>query len=100
MQADLLSHFKTLEDPGIDRTKRYPLIEIIFLIISATISGCEGWKSIRDFGLLKLEWLRQFLPYVNGIPERDGILEQRIRVFILAHVHQWLPWLQTTIIAR
>jgi len=63
MQADLLSHFKALEDPRIDRTKRYPLIEIIFLIISATISGCEGWKSIRDFGVLKLDWLKQYLPY-------------------------------------
>jgi predicted transposase YbfD/YdcC len=73
MQTDLLSHFKTLEDPRIDRTKRYPLIEIIFLIISATISGCEGWKSIRDFGLLKLDWLRQFLPYENGIPVDDTI---------------------------
>lgn len=73
MQADLLSHFKTLEDPRIDRTKRYPLIEIIFLIISATISGCDGWKSIRDFGVLKLEWLRQFLPYENGIPVDDTI---------------------------
>lgn len=59
MQADLLSHFSLLEDPRIDRTKRYLLIEIIFLIISATISGCEGWKSIRDFGILKLDWLRQ-----------------------------------------
>lgn len=37
MQTDLLSHFKTLEAPRIDRTKRYSLIEIIFLIISATI---------------------------------------------------------------
>ncbi len=73
MQADLLSHFSLLEDPRIDRTKRYPLIEIIFLIISATISGCEGWKSIRDFGVLKLEWLRQFLPYENGIPVDDTI---------------------------
>lgn len=73
MGADLLSHFKTLDDPRIDRTKRYPLIEIIFLIISATISGCEGWKSIRDFGLLKLEWLRTFLPYENGIPVDDTI---------------------------
>ena len=73
MQADLLSHFIPLEDPRIDRTKRYPLIEIIFLIISATISGCEGWKSIRDFGVLKLDWLRQFLPYENGIPVDDTI---------------------------
>jgi hypothetical protein len=63
MQVDLLSNFKTLEDPRVDRTKRYRLIEIIFLIISATISGCEGWKSIRDFGLRKLDWLKLFLPY-------------------------------------
>ena len=46
--ADLLVHFSELEDPRVDRTKRYPLIEIIFLSICATISGCEGWKSIRD----------------------------------------------------
>lgn len=73
MQADLLSHFKDLEDPRVDRTKRYPLIEIIFLIISATISGCEGWKSIRDFGVLKLDWLRQYLPYENEIPVDDTL---------------------------
>jgi len=73
MPTDLLSHFSLLEDPRVDRTKRYPLIEIIFLIISATISGSEGWKSIRDFGVLKLEWLRQFLPYENGIPVDDTI---------------------------
>ncbi len=38
------------------------------MIISATLSGYDDWKSIRDFGLLKLDWLRQFLPYDNGIP--------------------------------
>ena len=35
--TDLLSHFSELTDPRIDRTKCYPLIEIIFLVISATI---------------------------------------------------------------
>lgn len=73
MHADFLKHFEILEDPRVDRTKRYPLIEIVFLIISATISGCEGWKSIRDFGFLKLDWLKQFLPYENGIPVDDTI---------------------------
>lgn len=70
---DLISHFSELQDPRIERTKRYPLIEIIFLIISATISGCDGWKSIRDFGVIKLEWLRKFLPYEEGIPVDDTI---------------------------
>ncbi len=73
MQAELLKHFENVDDPRVDRTKRYPLNEIIFLIISATISGCEGWKSIRDFGMLKIEWLQQFLPYDNGIPVDDTI---------------------------
>jgi hypothetical protein len=71
--ADLLVHFSELEDPRVDRTKRYPLIEIIFLAICATVSGCEGWKSIRDFGVIKLEWLRKFSPYSEGIPVDDTI---------------------------
>ena len=73
MNADLLTHFQDLEDPRVDRTKIYPLDEIIFLIISATVSGCEGWKSIRDFGLLKLDWLRKYLSYKDGIPVDDTI---------------------------
>lgn len=94
MQADLLSHFKTLEDPRIDRTKRYPLIEIIFLIISATISGCEGWKSIRDFGLLKLEWLKQFLPYENGIPVDDTIARVMRKLNTKQFANCFTCWIQ------
>ena len=56
-----------------ERTKRYPLEEILFLVISGVISGCEGWKSIRDFGLMKLDWLRGYLPYENGVPVDDTI---------------------------
>lgn len=73
MDSTLLKHFATLDDPRVDRTKLYPLIEIIFLIISATISGCENWKSVRDFGVMKLDWLKQYLPYENGIPVDDTI---------------------------
>ena len=95
MASDLLSHFQALEDPRIDRTKRYPLIEIIFLIISATISGCEGWKSIRDFGLLKLEWLRQFLPYENGIPVDDTIARIMRRLNTKQFANCFTRWIQS-----
>lgn len=70
---DLIRHFSELPDPRVDRTKRYPLLEIILLVVAGTLSGCEGWKQIRDFGLLKLTWLRRFLPYENGIPVDDTI---------------------------
>lgn len=73
MPKGLIEHFQSIPDPRIDRTKHYPLIEIILLVVSATISGCEGWKSIKDFGDAKLDWLRQFLPFENGIPVDDTI---------------------------
>ncbi len=49
----------------------YPLEEILFLCISAVISGMDDWTSISMFGLLKLSWLRQYLPYKRGIPSHD-----------------------------
>jgi hypothetical protein len=31
--------------------------------MTAVISGAEGWKDIRDFGVYHLEWLRKYLPF-------------------------------------
>jgi predicted transposase YbfD/YdcC len=69
------SHFTTLKDPR--RVKRgnymYPLKEILFLTISAVISGFDSWNEIEIFGLNKLEWFRKYFPYENGIPSHDVI---------------------------
>ena len=65
--------FSPLPDPR--RTTKghfqYPLDEILFLVISAVLSGAEGWVSINTFGKSRLSWLRQYLPYKNGIPSHD-----------------------------
>ena len=67
------THFQSLIDPR--RTNKgnyfYPLQEILFLTISAVISGAEGWTMIQEFGKTKLEWLRKFFPYEKGIPSHD-----------------------------
>ncbi|CZJ92151.1 Transposase [Legionella pneumophila] len=68
MSSSLIEHFDELPDPRVRGRTDYPLIEIVFLCISAIISGFDGWEAIEDFGLGKLEWLRKFLPYENGIP--------------------------------
>lgn len=95
MQVDLLSHFQKLKDPRVDRTKRYPLIEIIFLIISATLSGCDGWKSVRDFGILKIDWLRQFLPYENGIPVDDTLARVMRKLDTKQFANCFTHWIQS-----
>ena len=68
-----MSEFSNLTDPR--RTNKgnftYPLNEILFLTISAVVSGMKGWSDIALFGKLKLEWLQQYFPYENGIPSHD-----------------------------
>lgn len=90
----LLSHFSEVQDPRVDRTKRYPLIEIIFLVISATISGSEGWKAVRDFGQLKLNWLRKFLPYNEGIPVDDTIARVMRKIDTKQFRDCFVNWMQ------
>lgn len=68
-----ISSFSSLSDPR--RTHKgnyfYPLHEILFLSISAVISGADGWTTINEFGKTKLKWLRKFFPYENGVPSHD-----------------------------
>lgn len=69
----LINALGSVEDPRIDRSKIYPLIEVLFLTTSAVLSGFEDWDEIVDFGQEKIEWLRKYLPYENGIPSHDTV---------------------------
>lgn len=51
----------------------YPLNELLFLSISALLSGINDWESTIIFGEEKLDWLRKFFPYKNGISSVDTL---------------------------
>jgi len=65
--------FDSVEDPRMDRKKAYPLREILFLILCAVICGVGSWCGVEEFGNDRLEWLRTYYPYENGIPSHDTI---------------------------
>ncbi len=69
----LLASLSNIEDARIDRKKLYPLNEILFMTTSAVLSGFEEWDEIVDFGNTKLDWLRKYLPFENGIPSHDTV---------------------------
>jgi len=73
MSNGLIEYFGDLPDPRVRGRTDYPLIEIVFLCISAIVSGFDGWEAIEDFGHGKLDWLRKFLPYDSGIPRHDTV---------------------------
>jgi predicted transposase YbfD/YdcC len=47
--------------------------EILFLTLSAAISGVTEWDEIEEFGRYKLKWLRKFFPYKHGVPSHDTL---------------------------
>lgn len=73
MSASIVEHFAPLEDPRVDRNQLHGLGDIVLLTICAVVSGADGWEAIEDFGYEKLEWLRRFAPFRNGVPSHDCI---------------------------
>jgi len=47
----------------------HPMIEILFLIITAMLAGAESWYDIVHFGLEHLTILKKYLPFEQGIPK-------------------------------
>lgn len=69
----LINQLSIIRDPRQPRKVHHNLVDILFLAITAVISGCEGWEEIQDFGNDKLDWLRKYLPFSGGIPTDDTI---------------------------
>jgi predicted transposase YbfD/YdcC len=65
------THFATLDDPRIDRTRLHNLMDIVVIAICAVICGAEGWQDIATYGQAKHDWLSTFLGLPNGIPSHD-----------------------------
>jgi predicted transposase YbfD/YdcC len=68
---DLASHFSSLRDPRVERTKEHKLLDIIIIAICGTICGADGWVAIEQFGKAKEAWLKTILELPNGIPSHD-----------------------------
>ena len=95
--ADFISHFSIIPDPRIERSKKYPLIEILFLSMAAVIGDAGGWEEIEDFGRDRLEWLRQFLPYKNGIAGHDAIARVMSRLDPEALESSFIGWMKEVV---
>lgn len=69
----LLGKFEEFDDYRDSSKIEYSLSEVLFLTFCSLVSGSESYEEVVDFGNSKLNWLRKFSPYVNGIPSHDTI---------------------------
>ena len=63
--------------------------------IAGTVSGCDGWKSLKDFGEAKLDWLRKFLPYKDGIPVDDTLARVMRKIETKEFQACFMKWVQS-----
>ncbi len=90
--SDFISHFSSIPEPRIERCRKHELLDILFLSISAILCGADGWEEIEDFGRAKLDWLRRYFPYTEGIPKHDTIARVLSRLDPEALQKSFISW--------
>ena len=71
VNASIVEHFQTLEDPRIERTKKHLLLDILIIAVCTLLTGGEGFQDMELFGKSKRQWLQTFLALPPGIPSHD-----------------------------
>lgn len=67
----LIKFFSVVEDPRIERSKQYPLVNILVFTFVAILSDQTSWYQIVDFCLCNLDWFAEFLDVSSGVPSHD-----------------------------
>ena len=68
---DLISHFRIIRDPRIERNKLHKLESILFIALCAVLSHVASWEGMEEYGEAREEWLKKYVDLSNGIPSAD-----------------------------
>lgn len=97
--SDFITHFSIIPDPRIERCKKHKLLDILFLTVSAVLSGAQGWEDIEEFGHSKQDWLKRFIELSNGIPCHDTIARVMGRLDPNALQECFFKWMNDVVAA-
>jgi predicted transposase YbfD/YdcC len=62
------AYFSIIYDTRQQGKVQHQLLDVLFIIVAAGISGCNEWDQIALFGLARESWLRQYIELPNGVP--------------------------------
>ena len=92
--------FENITDPRADRGKNHDLLEMVFIALTATICGADGWADVERFAKAKIDWFRRYLKLKYGVPSHDTFG----RVFgkldtgeFLSAMHDWVDQFATSL---
>jgi hypothetical protein len=76
----LLDHLGAIEDDRASWRVMYPLREVLFLVVCATICSCDDYDEIVEWGEARLDFLRRHLDFHWGVPCADWLRSLMNRV--------------------
>jgi len=92
--ASFVRHFRELADPRVERTRKHPLINIVFMAVCGVLSGANSIAAIHEFALDRRSWFARYLDLTNDIPSEDTIGRVLARVAPGAFEKCLLSWVQ------
>jgi predicted transposase YbfD/YdcC len=92
--ASFPDHFQDLQDPRVERTRKHPLINILFIAVCGVLSGANSFASIHEFALDRRPWFARYLDLSNGIPSDDTLGRVLARLDPGAFEKCLLAWIQ------
>jgi predicted transposase YbfD/YdcC len=90
--AALLAPFTQLQDPRIDRTRRYGLLDLIFIALCAVVSGANDCVGMAKFAKTKRVWLEKYLDLPEETPSHDTFSRLFAALDGQAFVEGFLQW--------
>lgn len=61
------SYFRLISDARQESKVLHNLIDILFIIVAASIARCDDWDTVIVFAHSHEAWLRQYIQLPNGI---------------------------------
>jgi predicted transposase YbfD/YdcC len=92
--ASFHDHFQGLTDPRVVRTRRHPLINVVFIAVCGVLSGANSFAGIQEFGCDRRSWFALYLDPANGIPSDDTFARVLARLDPGAFEKCLLSWIQ------
>ena len=66
--GSFFDYFMVIYDSRQQGKVRHKLMDILFIVVAATLCNCNEWEEIEEWAIAKEKWLRQYLELPNGIP--------------------------------
>lgn len=94
-ESSIYKFFEEVPDYRKEDKIYYKLSDMITLTVTGVISGAETWKEIVFFGEAKLDWLKNYGEFKNGIPPHQTL--GRIMGMMDPEAFQscFIQWMQT-----